>query len=371
MLLPAALLTALTLAALAWRNARGGAPAPMDAASAAEDGPAEPLLTARPGGASGPVGTLLEQGVGVLKDAIGGNAGTVAAGLAATGVAAKLVEAAGGSEMEVAATKVNLTAAAPILVKQGVAAVLDAAGVGNQAVKETAGETVAAALFAPALLPVYAQLKLGQALVAALNPSEPEPFKPPVGELLSRGEASALGSQPYVIAQMLLQRRRALLMSQLVPGTHAVEVQVSTDEWDGPAKWAVMVDGKIVTTELVAVAWHSRGERQKHRVRVSLNGAKTIGVVFFNPAYSPSEGYRKLWVDGLFIDGTRYEPAGDGAVYFREELPQLPGQSEMIHRGALVWPLKPEHQVVNAPVRSGFTAAERSLAEASTKFFTV
>jgi hypothetical protein len=311
---------------------------------------------------------MLEQGVGMAVEAVGAGNPIVAVGMAVTKVAVQAVKDAGGSELEQRATSINANFAAPILTKQAVGALLDSVGVDNKTVKQTGGEVVAVALFASGLLPMYAQLKIGQGLVAVLSASEPEPFNPPLDQILSEGERNALKHKPTALLDLIVQRRRALKMAHLQPGTHTVRVRVSSSEMGGPARFFLIVDGKAVTPELVAVANHERGQRQDHVLRLSLNGAQTVAIACPNAAHNGAAGYRALWLDSLSIEGVPYLPS-EADAYHRENLPSLPGQSQMAWRGLMVWVLKPEHRVSGVPVRTRYSAADLTLAEGSSAIF--
>ena len=368
-LIPLAVLTAAGLAA--WGLARAASPAMRATSSEVE--PEQPQVmeqlppNAQAGGPTGPVGALLQEGGGLLQS-LGDNAPIVGVGLAATAGAAELVKAAGGSELEQNATRLNLTLAAPILVKEGVGALLGELGVASKPVKETAGETVAVALFGAALLPLYAQLKVGQGLAALLGSGEPEPFSPQLEQLLSEGERNAYKFNPPRLLKLIHERRRALKMAHLQPGTHTVRVRVSSDELGAePARFFLLVDGKVVTPELVAVAAHGKGERQDHLFRVSLNNAQTIAVACPNCTQLSSDSFRALWVDSIWIDGVSYHP-DEALAYVREGLPEIPGQYLLLWPGFLVWALKPESRTTTAPVMTRYSAADMALADASSAF---
>ena len=316
----------------------------------------------------------------------GSQAGVVGAGLALSAAAGEAVKKLGGSEAEQNLARLNaLQLGAPIAANLVLNKGLEAVGVKDATVRNDLSQAATVAAFAAPLLPLFATVKVGEKLVGLFKGEEP-PGRP-LGELFTPGEVSRLASQPLKLADIWVDRRKDLAAAHVSPYTHVVRARVSCGAWDNEAPaFRLMVDRKVVTPDLYAVAPRHRNLWQEHFLRVVLTGAQTVGIVFVNGGYSPSEGYRVLWVDWLKIDGAVYRPA-DGTYYrvgdtprHHEGLWEAPtlapeerGSPAMNWTGVLEWKLRPEHQPpagtpVRVPFASGTTRAEQLEWEASTKF---
>lgn len=308
---------------------------------------------------------------GLLKDVLqGGQAGLVGAGLALSAATGEVVKRLGGSEAEQNIARLNaLQAGAPIALSLAVEKGLGAIGVGGTASKDV-GQAVAVGVFAAPLLPLFGTVKVGQKLAAVFGSDTPEPPAIPYGQLFSPGELAQFARSPLRLVAAGLERRKTLDLVHNTPGTHVVRVRVSGEElWGEPPFFRLMVNGKTVTLDLPAVGWKSRDQWQEHFLRVTLDPSvapETIAIAFPNGGYSPSEGYRKLWMSWLEIEGSRY--LAEQAMYYREGMDPIPGQPELAQTGVLIWFLRPEHRDSVRARRVRLTAEESAAAVNSTRF---
>ena len=360
----------------AWALSR---PSEPSSATATPAGPAEAPAEAAAAGAQelpAPAGGAPPQGG--LQDLLGGGqAGIVGAGLAVSALAGEAVARLGGSELEQNLSRLSAAQLGiPIAVGLGVEKALEALGVGNETTRNDVGQAVAVGVVSTSLLPAFAAVKVGQKLVKVFGGSDPEPPALPLGELFSPGELRRLAPPAATLARLTtatVERKKTLAFNWAIPGTHVVRVRVSSSElWDEPALFRILVNGVAVTLDVPAVGAQHRGQWQEHFARVALDSAaapETIAIAFPNAQWAPGEGYngyRTLWCAWLSIDGDRYVPAE--GMYYREELEPIKGQDGMHWRGVLMWELKPEHRSSGRARRATPNGAEQAAAQLSTRF---
>ena len=140
----------------------------------------------------------------------------------------------------------------------------------------------------------------------------------------------------------------------VAPAT-VITVSVSGDDYQGSPQFRLLVDGKQIGEIYTVTAVHSLG--QWETVTFDLASSilfSNVVVEFLNDAWGGTDATdRNLYVDLIAINGVKLSP--ENAVYDRNGMSEIQGQTEMAWGGTLVFDVAGRSDIFTAP--SGDTVA--------------